>query len=288
VNIPNLDQIHAIVDNALQEDLGDGDHTSLATIPENAQATAKLLVKADGVIAGVELAKIIFNRFDPELKIEGYINDGEIIKKGDIVFRVSGSSRSILSTERLVLNFMQRMSGIATQTHHLASLIADYPTQLLDTRKTTPGIRLMEKWAVRIGGGTNHRFALYDMIMIKDNHVDYSGGIEKAIDRTKAYLAEKGKNLKIEIEVRNNDELAQVLAHGGVDRIMLDNYSPEAMTEALLLIDRDKYEVEASGGITKDTIVDYAKTGVDFISTGAVTHSYKSLDLSLKADFEVG
>lgn len=288
MNIPNLDQIHAIVDNALQEDLGDGDHTSLATIPENAQATAKLLVKADGVIAGVELAKIIFNRFDPELKVEGYINDGEIIKKGDIVFRVSGSSRSILSTERLVLNFMQRMSGIATQTHHLASLIADYPTQLLDTRKTTPGIRLMEKWAVRIGGGTNHRFALYDMIMIKDNHVDYSGGIEKAIDRTKAYLAEKGKNLKIEIEVRNNDELAQVLAHGGVDRIMLDNYSPEAMTEALLLIDRDKYEVEASGGITKDTIVDYAKTGVDFISTGAVTHSYKSLDLSLKADFEVG
>ncbi|MCG8573989.1 MAG: carboxylating nicotinate-nucleotide diphosphorylase [Flavobacteriales bacterium] len=288
MNIPNLDQIHAIVDNALQEDLGDGDHTSLATIPENAQATAKLLVKADGVIAGVELAKIIFNRFDPELKIEGYINDGDIIKKGDIVFRVSGSSRSILSTERLVLNFMQRMSGIATQTHHLASLIADYPTQLLDTRKTTPGIRLMEKWAVRIGGGTNHRFALYDMIMIKDNHVDYSGGIEKAIDRTKAYLAEKGKNLKIEIEVRNNDELAQVLAHGGVDRIMLDNYSPEAMTEALLLIDRDKYEVEASGGITKDTIVDYAKTGVDFISTGAVTHSYKSLDLSLKADFEVG
>jgi nicotinate-nucleotide pyrophosphorylase (carboxylating) len=279
------EEILKIVDNALNEDIGDGDHTSLATVPQNAKGKAQLIVKEDGILAGVELAEIIFHRLDPSLTLEILIRDGEAVKKGQIVLHVAGSSRSILSAERLVLNFMQRMSGIATKTHELAKLIKHTHTQLLDTRKTTPGIRLMEKWAVKIGGGSNHRFALYDMIMIKDNHVDYAGGIPQAIERANSYLKEKGKQLKIEIETRNIDEVKQVIACGNVDRIMLDNFSPSQIVEALALIDQSVYETEASGGISEETIVAYAETGVDFISSGAITHSYKSLDLSLKAEF---
>lgn len=274
-----------IIDFSIREDIGEGDHTSLATIPENAKGKAKLLVKDSGVLAGVELAQMIFHRIDPSLKLTVFIEDGSLVKPGQIAFEVEGSSRSILSSERLVLNFMQRMSGIATKTFQLSFLIKDYKTKLLDTRKTTPGIRLMEKWAVKIGGGNNHRFALYDMIMIKDNHVDYSGGIKEAIHRTLAYLKEKKKDLKIEIEVRNLNELDQVLAVGNVNRIMLDNFSPAELSDALKLIDRSKFETEASGKITEENIIEYAKTGVDFISSGSITHSYKSLDLSLKAEF---
>lgn len=284
---PNEKEILEIVECALEEDLGDGDHTSLATIPAEATGRARLLVKDDGILAGVELAKIIFRRVDPSLKVEVLIEDGSQVKKGDIAFHVSGSSRSIVSSERLVLNFMQRMSGIATKTNELAKLIEDLPTQLLDTRKTTPCVRLMEKWAVRIGGGNNHRFALYDMIMIKDNHVDYAGGIKNAIIRTNSYLTEKGKDLRIEIETRNLDEVKQVLEVGDVDRIMLDNFSPQQIKEALELIDTKQFETEASGGINGDTIRAYAETGVDFISSGALTHSYQSLDLSLKAEFDI-
>jgi nicotinate-nucleotide pyrophosphorylase (carboxylating) len=276
-----------IIDNAFTEDIGEGDHTSLATVPKEATGKARLLVKDSGILAGVELAEIIFKRLDPDLKLEILIQDGAVVRPGDIAFYVSGSSRSILSAERLVLNFMQRMSGIATKTNELARIIADLPTQLLDTRKTTPGIRLLEKWAVLIGGGNNHRFALYDMVMIKDNHVDYAGGIEKAIQRTKAYLSENNKVLKIEIETRNLAEVKQVIAVGGVDRIMLDNFSPAEIKEALKIIDTSKYETEASGGINHETILAYAETGVDFISSGALTHSYQSLDLSLKAEFNL-
>lgn len=288
MNYLKEEDILRIIDNALVEDLGDGDHTSLSTVPAEAQGKARLLVKDNGIIAGVALAKMIFYRVDPNLEIEVLIEDGTYVEKGQIAFYVTGSSQSILSAERLVLNFMQRMSGIATKTHHLAKIIAHLPTQLLDTRKTTPGIRLMEKWAVKIGGGNNHRFALYDMIMIKDNHVDYAGGIDQAIERTNAYLKEKGKSLKIEIETRNLAEVKQVLAKGNVDRIMLDNFSPDEIREALTIIDRSKYETEASGGINEDSILAYAETGVDFISSGALTHSYQSLDLSLKAEFDHG
>lgn len=275
-----------IIDFALTEDVGDGDHTSLACIPKTGTGKARLLVKDNGILAGVELAKLIFHRVDPELEIEVLIEDGTYVEFGQIAFYVTGSSLSILTAERLVLNFMQRMSGIATKTHELAHLIEDLPTKLLDTRKTTPCVRLMEKWAVKIGGGHNHRFALYDMVMIKDNHVDYAGGIKQAIERVNAYLKETNKELKVEIEVRNIDELNQVLAVGNVDRIMLDNFSPSEISKALKLIPRDKYETEASGGINGDTIRAYAETGVDFISSGALTHSYQSLDLSLKAEFE--
>jgi nicotinate-nucleotide pyrophosphorylase (carboxylating) len=272
-----------IIDFALKEDVGDGDHTSIACIPETAERKAKLLVKDNGILAGVELAKIIFERVDPKLKIDVLIEDGSPIKYGQIAFYVTGSSRSILTAERLVLNFMQRMSGIATKTHQLAKLIEDLPTKLLDTRKTTPCVRLMEKWAVKIGGGYNHRFALYDMVMIKDNHVDYAGGIKQAIERVNTYLKTKNKPLKIEIEVRNLDELRQVLAVGNVDRIMLDNFTPKQISEALKLIPRHQYETEASGGINENSIRAYAQTGIDYISSGALTHSYQSLDLSLKA-----
>lgn len=273
-----------IIQNALNEDIGDGDHSTLACVPESAKGKAKLLVKDDGILAGIELSEKIFHAFDPTLKITYFKKDGDVVKKGDIAFEIEGSSRSILTTERLVLNFMQRMSGIATQTNKIVKLIEGCDTKLLDTRKTTPGIRYMEKWAVRIGGGFNHRFALYDMIMLKDNHIDYAGGIEKAILRTHEYLKETGKQLKIEIEVRNENELNEVLKIGGVDRIMLDNFSPERIKAVLPSIP-DTYEVEASGGITLETIRSYAETGVDFISVGALTHSFKSLDLSLKADF---
>lgn len=276
--------LEEIIKNAFREDIGDGDHSTLACVPENAQGKAKLLIKDSGVLAGVELAQQIFHMFDPELKITVHIQDGAEVKFGDIAFEVEGKSRSILTTERLVLNFMQRMSGIATQTRQITKLINGLDTKLLDTRKTTPGIRFIEKWAVRIGGGHNHRFALYDMIMLKDNHVDYAGGIEQAINRTQEYLKTTGKNLKVEIEVRNEDELKQVLAVGKVDRIMLDNFSPERIKAALPLIPKT-FEVEASGGITLETIRSYAETGVDFISVGALTHSFKSLDMSLKAEF---
>lgn len=277
--------IDSIIENALKEDIGDGDHSSLACVSKDAQGVAKLIVKDNGIIAGVELAEKIFRHFDPDLEMNIFIRDGQSVQKGDIAFEVKGSSISILSTERLVLNFMQRMSGIATQTNRIVKLIEGTKVQLLDTRKTTPGIREMEKWAVRIGGGHNHRFGLYDMIMLKDNHIDYAGGITSAIDRTKDYLKTKGKNLKIEIEVRNEDELKEVLKHGGIDRIMLDNFTPKKIVEVLPTIP-DQYEIEASGGITLETIRAYAETGVDFISVGALTHSFESLDMSLKAVFE--
>lgn len=276
--------IDEIIQNALREDIGDGDHSSLSCVPENATGVAKLLVKADGIIAGVELAKRIFKIYDPSLKVETFINDGERVKYGDIAFEVHGSSRSILSTERLVLNFMQRMSGIATQTNDIVKLIEGTHVKLLDTRKTTPGVRYMEKWAVRIGGGQNHRFALYDMIMLKDNHVDYAGGVRPAIERANEYLKSTGKELKIEIEVRNEEELAEAIEVGNVDRIMLDNFTPERIVAALKTIP-DSFEVEASGGITIDTIRSFAETGVDYISVGALTHSFESLDMSLKAKY---
>ncbi len=276
--------IDDIIDIALKEDIGDGDHSSLACVPANAVGHAKLIVKDEGIIAGVELAERIFYRFDPTLKVIIYIQDGTPVKFGDIALEVHGRSRSILATERLVLNFMQRMSGIATQTNKIVALLEGCSTKLLDTRKTTPGIRYMEKWAVRIGGGHNHRFALYDMIMLKDNHIDYAGGISKAIKRTNDYLASTGKKLKIEVEVRNEEELKEVLAIGMVDRIMLDNFTPERIKAVLPTIPK-KYETEASGGITLETIRSFAETGVDFISVGALTHSFKSLDMSLKAVF---
>lgn len=277
--------IDEIIQTALREDIGDGDHSTLSCVPESGTGTARLLIKDNGIIAGVELAERIFKTFDPSLEIDVLIKDGESVMYGDVAFIVKGASRSILTTERLVLNFMQRMSGIATQTSQIVQLIEGTSAKLLDTRKTTPGIRYMEKWAVRIGGGHNHRFALYDMIMLKDNHVDYAGGIRPAIENANHYLKETGKDLKIEIEVRNEDELAQVIEVGNVDRIMLDNFSPERIVKALKTIP-DQYEVEASGGITIDTIRSYAETGVDYISVGALTHSFRSLDMSLKAIYD--
>lgn len=277
--------IDAIIENALREDIGDGDHSSLSCVPKNATGQAKLLVKESGVIAGIELAQKIFKKFDTNLEVEVFVKDGDLVKPGDIAFIVSGPSISILSTERLVLNFMQRMSGIATQTRSIVNLIEGTNTKLLDTRKTTPGIRYMEKWAVRIGGGVNHRFALYDMIMLKDNHIDYAGGVKPAIEKANAYLKETGKELKIEIEVRDEKELEEVLAIGNIDRIMLDNFTPERLTKVLPSIP-DAIETEASGGITIETIRGFAETGVDFISVGALTHSVKSLDMSLKAMYD--
>ena len=277
--------INEIIDRALQEDIGEGDHSTLSCVPENATGKAELIIKEDGILAGVELALMIFHRFDPALEIQVFLKDGQQVKKGEIAFVVKGSSRSILSAERLVLNFMQRMSGIATQTNKIVQLISGTNTKLLDTRKTTPGIRYMEKWAVRIGGGHNHRFALYDMIMLKDNHIDYAGGIGPAIDRANDYLFKNELDLKIEIEVRDKSELLQVLEKGNVDRIMLDNFTPDEIREVLPLIP-EKYETEASGGITLETIRSYAETGIQFISVGALTHSVKSLDMSLKAKFD--
>lgn len=276
--------VDEIVKNALQEDLGDGDHSSLACIPENASGIAKLLVKDTGVLAGVEVAKKVCEQVDSQLVFEELLPDGTWVKPGDIAFYLKGSARSILAAERTLLNFMQRMSGIATETKTYVDLLQGTKTNLLDTRKTTPGVRYMEKWAVRIGGGMNHRFALYDMIMLKDNHVDFAGGIKQAIQRTQEYLKTTGKQLKVEIEVRNLRELDEVLETGMVDRIMLDNFTPELLAEAIARID-GRYETEASGGITKATIRSFAETGVDFISVGALTHSFKSLDMSLKATF---
>jgi nicotinate-nucleotide pyrophosphorylase (carboxylating) len=269
---------------SLQEDIGDGDHSTLACIPSEAIGKAQLLVKESGVLAGVEVAKRIYELVDPSLRLTFNKKDGDPIQVGDIVFEVIGSSRNILSTERLVLNCMQRMSGIATQTAQVLKVIEGCSTRILDTRKTTPGMRFLEKWAVKIGGGENHRFGLYDMIMLKDNHIDYAGGIKMAIEKTQAYLIQTGKKLKIEIEVRSMSELDEVLENGGVDRIMLDNFTPDMLKGALAKIP-STYETEASGGITLENIRPYAETGVQFISIGALTHSVKSLDLSLKAQF---
>ena len=274
--------IDEIIELALKEDIGEGDHTSLSCVPDDAIGKAKLLIKDEGVLAGVQLAKRIFKRFDPEMEMEVFILDGTSVKPGDIAFEVKGKSRSILATERLVLNFMQRMSGVATQTRQVVDLISHTDAYLLDTRKTTPGIRALEKWAVTIGGGYNHRFGLYDMIMIKDNHIDYAGGITKAIERTNNYIKDKGLKINIEIEVRNEAELNEVLQNPQVDRIMLDNFDPELIKKVLPKIP-EKIETEASGGITLENIKAYAETGVNFISSGALTHSVQSLDMSLKA-----
>jgi len=274
--------ISEIIKNALIEDIGDGDHSSLASIDKNASAKARLLVKEDGILAGIEIAKEVFNQVDPNLKLEILINDGASIKRGDIIFYVSGSAISILSAERTVLNFMQRMSGIATSTNKLVKLVEGTNCTILDTRKTTPGVRIIEKMAVRIGGGDNHRMGLYDMIMLKDNHIDYAGGIKNAIQKTQNYLNQTGKDLKIEIEARSINDVEQIIEVGGVYRIMLDNFTPELLSQAVKLINK-RYETEASGNITHDNILEYAKTGVDFISSGALTHHIKSLDLSLKA-----
>ena len=274
--------IDEIIKFAFKEDLGNGDHTSLSCVPEDAIGQAKLLVKDEGIIAGVELAERIFHYYDPTIKITHFIKDGEQVKYGDIVFEIEGKSRSILATERLVLNFMQRMSAIATLTKSIVDSIQGTNAKLLDTRKTTPGIRALEKWAVKIGGGYNHRFGLYDMIMIKDNHIDYAGGIEKSITNANNYIKENNLDIKIEIEVRDEKELDEVLAIGKVDRIMLDNFTPEQIKAVLPRIPKT-IETEASGGITKDNIRGYAETGIDYISSGALTHSVKSMDLSLKA-----
>ena len=268
---------------ALAEDIGDGDHSSMSTIPEQAQKRARLIVKDDGIIAGIELAVNIFNHYDKNMQVELRLKDGDKVKKGDIAFYVTGSARSILSCERLVLNCMQRMSGIATQTNMLVQKLEGLNTRLLDTRKTTPLFRQMEKWAVKIGGGVNHRFGLFDMIMIKDNHVDYAGGIKNAIERANEYLVKNNKQLKIIVEARNMKEVEEVMQEKGIFRILLDNFTPEEMKKAIVFINK-RIPTEASGGITIDNIRAYAETGVDFISCGALTHSYKSLDMSLKAD----
>jgi nicotinate-nucleotide pyrophosphorylase (carboxylating) len=267
---------------ALDEDHGDGDHSSLGSIPENAENRAQLIIKDEGLLAGVELAEMIFQKVDPEVTFLKKMSDGDFVQHGDIAFLVEGKARSILGAERLVLNCMQRMSGIATYTKKLSSLVNGTKAKLLDTRKTTPNFRLAEKWAVSIGGGYNHRFGLYDMVMLKDNHIDYAGGVKEAINSTVSYLENLGKDIKIEIEIRNLPELNEVLSIGRVHRILLDNMLPSDIRQAIKMIG-GKYETEASGGITEKTIREIAETGVDYISVGALTHSYTSLDMSLKA-----
>lgn len=270
------------IQSALKEDIGDGDHTSLATIPADKNGNARLLIKEEGMLAGVEVALEVFKAVDPELKVSIHLQDGALVKTGDIAFNVSGSARSILAAERLVLNIMQRMSGIATQTHRVVKFLEGTKTKVLDTRKTTPGIRYLEKMAVKIGGGVNHRFGLYDMILIKDNHVDYAGGIVAAIQSARKYLAEQQLQIPVEIEVRSLEELKAVIEYGQIDRILLDNFDFERLQAAIRLVD-GKYITEASGGITLDNVRKYAECGVDFVSMGALTHSVKSLDMSLKA-----
>ena len=271
-----------LIDLAFAEDIGDGDHTTLCCIPADAMGESKLLIKEEGVFAGVDIAKEVFRRFDPTMEVEVYIQDGTHVKPGDIVMSVKGKIQSLLQTERLMLNILQRMSGIATMTAKYVKRLEGTKTRVLDTRKTTPGMRMLEKQAVKIGGGTNHRIGLFDMILLKDNHIDFAGGIENAISRCHEYLKEKGKDLKIEIEVRDFAELQRVLDFGGVDRIMLDNFTPAETKKAVDLI-AGRFETESSGGITFDTIRDYAVQGVDFISVGALTHSVKGLDMSFKA-----
>ena len=275
-------ELELIISNAIREDVGDGDHSSLACIPASAQGKAKLLVKDEGIIAGVEFAKMIFHYVDKDMKVETFINDGERVKHGDVVFHVSGSSQSILKAERLVLNSMQRMSAIATKTKMFVDLLEGTKTKILDTRKTTPGIRAIEKWAVKIGGGENHRFALYDMIMLKDNHIDFAGGITKAIDKTKAYLKENNLDLKIIVEARDLAEIEEILKSDGIYRILIDNFNYEDTRKAVAMIN-GKCQSESSGNINETTISEYAACGVDFISSGALTHSVYNMDLSLKA-----
>ena len=274
--------IDRLIDLAFAEDIGDGDHTTLSCIPEDAMGRSRLLIKEPGVLAGVEIAKEIFHRFDPTMQVEVLLGDGSEVKPGDVAMVVTGKVRSLLQTERLMLNVMQRMSGIATMTRRYVKQLEGTRTRVLDTRKTTPGMRMLEKEAVRIGGGVNHRIGLFDMILLKDNHVDFAGGIANAIRRAKDYCREKGKDLKIEIEVRNLDELRQVLDLGGIDRIMFDNFTPELTRQAVEMVG-GRYETESSGGITFDTLRQYAETGVDFISVGALTHSVNGLDMSFKA-----
>ena len=271
-----------LIDLSFAEDIGDGDHTTLCCIPDTAIGKSHLLIKEDGILAGVEVAKRVFARFDPTMQVEVLINDGAHVKKGDIAMVVTGKVRSLLQTERLMLNIMQRMSGIATMTAKYVERLKGTKTHVLDTRKTTPGMRMLEKQAVKIGGGMNHRIGLFDMILLKDNHIDFAGGIANAINRCHEYLKEKGLDLKIEIEVRNFDELRQAMECGGINRIMLDNFSVEDTKKAVEIV-AGKYETESSGGITFDTIRDYAECGVDFISVGALTHSVKGLDMSFKA-----
>ena len=275
-------EIELIISNAIREDVGDGDHSSLACIPKEAKGKAKLLVKEDGIIAGVEFAKQVFNYIDKDLRVETLIEDGEKVKKRDVVFYVEGSSQSILKAERLVLNAMQRMSAIATKTNEFVQKLEGTGTKILDTRKTTPGIRALEKWAVRIGGGENHRFALYDMIMLKDNHIDFAGGITQAIDKTKEYLKINNLDLKIIVEARNLVEIEEILKSDGIYRILIDNFNYEETKKAVQLINK-KCLTESSGGITLDTVKKYAECGVDYVSSGALTHSIYNMDLSLKA-----
>ena len=283
-DIPNLDQL---IQMALLEDVGDGDHSTLACIPATATNTAKMVAKQEGVVCGMEVGERVFRFvndafYHNPIPVEVALlkKDGDHVEKGEVLMTINGPSATILTAERTALNFMQRLSGIATETHHMVKMLEGTHTRLLDTRKTTPNMRLLEKYAVHCGGGTNHRIGLYDMVMLKDNHIDFAGGIEAAIDRTHAYLKEKGKNLRIEIEVRNLDELEQVMQHGGIDRIMLDNFDTDTLRKAVQRIG-GKYETEASGGITEDTLRNYAETGVDFISVGALTHHIKSMDISL-------
>ena len=271
-----------LIDLAFAEDIGDGDNTTLCCIPKEAMGKSKLLIKEEGILAGVKIAKEVFRRFDPEMQVEVLMQDGAHVKPGDVAMVVTGRVQSLLQTERLMLNIMQRMSGIATMTHKYVERLEGTKTRVLDTRKTTPGMRMLEKAAVKIGGGVNHRIGLFDMILLKDNHVDFAGGIANAINRCHAYLKEKGKDLKIEIEVRNLDELRQVLDIGGVDRVMFDNFSLEDTRKGVEMV-AGRIETESSGGITFDTIRDYAECGVDFISVGALTHSVKGLDMSFKA-----
>ena len=276
----NIDNLDELIRMALAEDIGDGDHSTLACIPPDAENAAKMVAKADGVICGVEVGRRVFELVDNSLNIKTLKRDGDRVAKGEIIMTIEGHAGSILTAERTALNFMQRLSGIATETNRMVSMLEGLDTKLLDTRKTTPNMRLLEKYAVACGGGTNHRIGLYDMVMLKDNHIDFAGGIEAAIDRTRKYLKDNGKNLRIEIEVRDLDELQRVLDHGGVDRIMLDNFDTATLREAVHRIDH-RYETEASGGITDETLRSYAETGVDFISVGALTHHIKSLDISL-------
>ena len=282
LNLPMTKEFKQLIALWFAEDIGDGDHTTLSCIPATALGKSQLIIKQDGVLAGVDVARKIFHTFDPELQMTVFIEDGAEVKVGDVAFEVEGKIQSLLQTERLMLNIMQRMSGVATRTRQYVKMLEGTKTRVLDTRKTTPGLRLLEKEAVKIGGGVNHRIGLYDMILLKDNHVDFAGGIHKAINRAQKFLKDNNKKLKIEIEVRTFEELAQVMEVGGIDRIMLDNFTPENTRKAVEIID-GKYETESSGGITFDTLREYAECGVDYISVGALTHSVKSLDMSFKA-----
>ena len=278
-----VDELNALlIDLSFSEDIGDGDHTTLCCIPEDAMGKSQLIIKEDGILAGIRIAKEVFHRFDASMQVQVLIEDGNHVKKGDVAMIVTGKVRSLLQTERLMLNIMQRMSGIATMTAKYVDRLKGTNTRVLDTRKTTPGMRMLEKEAVKIGGGVNHRIGLFDMILLKDNHIDFAGGIANALDRCAEYQREKGLHLKVEIEVRSFDEIRQVLNHGGVDRIMLDNFSVEDTRKAVEMINH-RYETESSGGITIDTLRDYAECGVDYISVGALTHSVAGLDMSFKA-----